>query len=121
MLETANSGDFTTQNDFRRVALIRDPKSGGSTATVTTLRATRAVRFSGTHWYIPSRRKNYTNKYRWLVGKVVQYDVLIKSYFTHKQDIVMKVLTQMEIKYCLVEQMLSLVQLQMQQEYLRSC
>ena len=32
--ETANSGDFTTQNDFRRVALIRDPKSGGSAATL---------------------------------------------------------------------------------------
>ena len=31
--ETANSGDFTTQNDFRRVALIRDPKSGGSAKT----------------------------------------------------------------------------------------
>ena len=46
--ETANSGDFTTTNDFRRVALIRDPKSAGSAATVTTLRATRAVRFSGT-------------------------------------------------------------------------
>ena len=32
-------------NDFRRVALLRDPTSGGSAATATTLRATKAIRF----------------------------------------------------------------------------
>ena len=28
--EAANSGDFTVSNDFRKVFLLRDPKSGGS-------------------------------------------------------------------------------------------
>ena len=41
--ETANSGDFTTANDFRRVCLMRDPKSGGSAASATTLRGTKAI------------------------------------------------------------------------------
>jgi hypothetical protein len=41
--ETANTGDFTTANDFRRVALMRDINSGGSSATSTTLRGTKAV------------------------------------------------------------------------------
>ena len=41
--ETSNSGDFTTANDFRRVALMRDISSGGSAATATTLRGTKAV------------------------------------------------------------------------------
>ena len=41
--ETANSGDFTTANDFRRVALMRDIESGSSAATATTLRGTKAI------------------------------------------------------------------------------
>jgi len=41
--EVANSGDFTTANDFRKIVLIRDPDSGGSAASATTLRATKAV------------------------------------------------------------------------------
>jgi hypothetical protein len=41
--EASNSGDFTTANDFRRVCLIRDPESGGSAATATTIRNTKAV------------------------------------------------------------------------------
>ena len=28
--ETSNSGDFNTTNDFRRVSIIKDPNSGGS-------------------------------------------------------------------------------------------
>ena len=43
--EAANSGDFTVSNDFRKVFLLRDPKSGGS-ASATTLRATKAVVFA---------------------------------------------------------------------------
>ena len=35
--ESAASGDFTTSNDFRRVCIIKDPDSGGSAATATTL------------------------------------------------------------------------------------
>ena len=41
--EAGNSGDFTTANDFRRVALMRDIESGGSAASATTLRGTKAV------------------------------------------------------------------------------
>jgi len=44
--ELANSGDFTTNNDFRRVVIIKDPTSNSSPASATTLRATYAVRFA---------------------------------------------------------------------------
>ena len=37
--ESANSGDVSVANDFRKVCLIRDPKSGGSAASLNTLRA----------------------------------------------------------------------------------
>ena len=78
--ETANSGDFTTANDFRRVALIRDPKSSGSAATVTTLRATRAVRFSGTPGSFQVDEK-ITQTNTGAVGKVVQFDSANKILF----------------------------------------
>ena len=44
------SGDFSTGNDFRRIALVRNPtdSSTGSTATATTLDATKSITFSGT-------------------------------------------------------------------------
>ena len=41
--ETANSGDFTTANDFRRVLIIKDPDSGGSAASANTLRGVKAI------------------------------------------------------------------------------
>ena len=41
--EASNSGDFTTANDFRKVMLMRDINSGGSAATATTLRNTKAI------------------------------------------------------------------------------
>ena len=41
--ESSNSGDVTVANDFRKISLIRDPKSGGVAATSTTLRATTAT------------------------------------------------------------------------------
>jgi hypothetical protein len=43
--EQTNSGDYTVDQDFRRIVLLKDPKSGGSAATSSTLRATNAVRF----------------------------------------------------------------------------
>ena len=71
--ETANSGDFTTANDFRRVALIRDPKASGSAATTSTLRATKAVRLnSGAGTFTSDEKITQTNT--GAVGKVVQYD-----------------------------------------------
>jgi len=78
--ETANSGDFATQNDFRRVALIRDPKSGGSAASTTTLRGTRAIRFdAGAGTFVADEKITQTNT--GAVGKVVQYDTANRIVF----------------------------------------
>jgi hypothetical protein len=44
--ELANSADFVTDNDFRKVVLIKDPNAGGIAASTTTLRGTKAVRFA---------------------------------------------------------------------------
>ena len=71
--EAANSGDFTTANDFRRVMLIRDPLSGGSAATATTLRGTKAVLVtspSGSFTVDEEINQATTGA----VGKVVEWD-----------------------------------------------
>ena len=71
--ETSNTGDFTTANDFRRVTLMRDIYSGGSAATATTLRGTKAV-------LVTSPSGNYTadeeinQATTGAVGKVVEWD-----------------------------------------------
>jgi len=71
--ETANSGDFTTANDFRRVALMRDIESGSSAASATTLRGTKAV-------LVTSPSGNFTvdeeinQATTGAVGKVVEWD-----------------------------------------------
>jgi hypothetical protein len=71
--EASNSGDFTTANDFRRVMLMRDPKSGGSAASATTLRGTKAV-------LVTSPSGNFTvdeeinQATTGAVGKVVEWD-----------------------------------------------
>ena len=71
--ETANSGDFTTANDFRRVALMRDIESGSSAATATTLRGTKAI-------LVTSPSGNFTvdeeinQATTGAVGKVVEWD-----------------------------------------------
>src|SRR5210317_1632137 len=71
--ETSNTGDFTTSNDFRRVMLIRDPQSGGSAATTTTLRGTKAILLSsasGTFTVDEEINQATTGA----VGKVVEHD-----------------------------------------------
>src|SRR5210317_2121688 len=71
--ETSNTGDFTTSNDFRRVMLIRDPQSGGSAATATTLRGTKAILLSsasGTFTVDEEINQATTGA----VGKVVEHD-----------------------------------------------
>jgi hypothetical protein len=71
--EAANSGDFTTANDFRRVALMRDPKSGGSAATAATVRATKAVLVTGPSGdYTVDEEINQATT--GAVGKVVEWD-----------------------------------------------
>ena len=73
--ESANTGDFTTANDFRRIALIRDPFSGGSAASTSTLRGTKAIRFAasptpGTFTVDEEINQATTGA----VGKVVEWD-----------------------------------------------
>jgi hypothetical protein len=73
--ETANTGDFTTENDFRRIVLIRNPFSAGSAAIATTLRATKAVRFAASPTpgsFQIDEEINQTST--GAVGKVVEYD-----------------------------------------------
>jgi hypothetical protein len=73
--ESSNTGDFTVTNDFRRIALIRDPFSGGVAASASTLRATKAIRFAaspapGTFTVDEEINQATTGA----VGKVVEYD-----------------------------------------------
>jgi hypothetical protein len=71
--ETSNSADFTAANDFRRVCIIKDPDTGGSAATSTTLRATKAVvltSVSGTFTADEEINQATTGA----VGKVVEWD-----------------------------------------------
>jgi hypothetical protein len=73
--ESSNTGDFTVTNDFRRIALIRDPFSGGVAASASTLRATKAIRFAaspapGTFTVDEEINQATTGA----VGKVVEWD-----------------------------------------------
>ena len=71
--ESSNSGDFSVANDFRKITLIRDPQSGGSAATATTLRATKAVNLTGVSGsYVVDEK--ITQASTGAVGKVVEYD-----------------------------------------------
>jgi len=71
--ETSNSGDFTTANDFRKVMLMRDINSGGSAATATTLRNTKAVLLSGTPGTFTADEE-INQATTGAVGKVVEFD-----------------------------------------------
>ena len=71
--ETSNTGDFTTANDFRKVVLLRDIESGGSAASATTLRGTKAILVtspSGTFTVDEEINQASTGA----VGKVVEWD-----------------------------------------------
>jgi len=71
--ESANTSDFTVQNDFRKITLIRDPNSGGSAATTTTLRATKAVNLTGVSGTF-TRDEEINQASTGAVGKVVEWD-----------------------------------------------
>ena len=75
--ESANTGDVTVANDFRRVCLIRDPYSSGSAASATTLRGTKAVLLSGSpgSFTVDEELNQATTG---AVGKVVEYDATNK-------------------------------------------
>ena len=71
--ESGNSGDLTVANDFRKITLIRDPNAGGSAATATTLRATKAINLSGVSGsYVVDEK--ITQASTGAVGKVVEWD-----------------------------------------------
>jgi len=71
--ETSNSGDFNTTNDFRRVCIIKDPDSGGSAATATTLRGVKAVLTAAGSGSFTVDEK-ITQASTGAVGKVVEHD-----------------------------------------------
>ena len=71
--ESGNSGDLTVANDFRKITLIRDPNAGGSAATLTTLRATKAINLTGVSGsYVVDEK--ITQASTGAVGKVVEWD-----------------------------------------------
>ena len=78
--ESSNSGDFTTANDFRRVGLLLDPQTGGSAASATTLRGTKAVKLSGTPGSFQVDEE-INQASTGAVGKVVEYDSTNKILF----------------------------------------
>jgi hypothetical protein len=71
--ESANTSDFSVANDFRKITLIRDPDSGGSAASTTTLRATKAVNVTGVSgtFTVDEEINQATTG---AVGKVVEWD-----------------------------------------------
>ena len=71
--ESSNTGDFTVSNDFRKISLIRDPKSGGSAATSTTLRGTKAINLSGVSGTFTADEE-INQASTGAVGKVVEWD-----------------------------------------------
>ena len=71
--ESANTSDFSVANDFRKITLIRDPKSGGSAATTTTLRGTKAVNLSGVSGTF-TIDEEINQASTGAVGKVVEWD-----------------------------------------------
>ena len=77
--ESSSSGDFTAANDFRKITLIKNPTSGGSAATATTLRGTYAVKINtsptpGTFTVDEEINQATTGA----VGKVVEWDATNK-------------------------------------------
>ena len=74
-VESGSGSDVSAANDFRRVALLRDPNSGGSAATATTLRATKAIRFAASPTPGSFQVDEEINQASTgAVGKVVEYD-----------------------------------------------
>ena len=71
--ESANSGDVSVANDFRRVCMIKDPNSGGSAASASTLRATSAIKLTGVSGSFAIDDK-ITQATTGAIGKVVEWD-----------------------------------------------
>jgi hypothetical protein len=76
---TSESGEFNTSNDFRRIALLRNPTDSttGSTATASTLDATKSITFSGTPGSFQADEK-ITQASTGAVGFVVDFNSTTK-------------------------------------------
>jgi hypothetical protein len=74
-LEQSESGEFTTDNDFRRIALVRNPVDSGtgSTATADTLDATKSMTFASDPGTFTVDEK-ITGSSTGAVGYVVDYN-----------------------------------------------
>jgi len=73
--ESANTGDFSAVNDFRKIVLLRDPTKSSSAVTSTTARLTKAVKIAssptpGTFTIDEEINQSTTGA----VGKVVEWD-----------------------------------------------
>ena len=77
--ESANSGDFSAVNDFRKICLLRDPTKSASAVTANTARLTKAVKIAdsptpGTFTTDEEINQATTGA----VGKVVEWDATNK-------------------------------------------
>jgi hypothetical protein len=73
--ETANSGDFSVVNDFRKITLIKNPTSGGSALSSTTARVTKAIAIASSPTpgtFVVDEEINQTST--GAVGRVVEWD-----------------------------------------------
>ena len=71
--ESSNTSDFSVANDFRKISLIRDPNSGGSAASATTLRGTKAINLTGVSGTFTADEE-INQASTGAVGKVVEWD-----------------------------------------------
>ena len=73
--ESANSGDVSAVNDFRKIALLRDPTKSSSAVTSNTARLTKAIRIAGSPtpgtFSVDEEINQATTG---AVGKVVEWD-----------------------------------------------
>ena len=73
--ESANSGDVSAVNDFRKIVLLRDPTKSASAVTSNTARLTKAIRIAGSPTpgtFTVDEEINQAST--GAVGKVVEWD-----------------------------------------------
>ncbi len=78
-LTQSESGEFTTGNDFRRIALVKNPvdSTSGSTATASTLDATKSMTFASSPGTFLADEK-ITGNSTGAIGYVVDYNATSK-------------------------------------------
>ena len=73
--ESANSGDFSAVNDFRKIALLRNPKKSNVAVTSNTARLTKAIKIASSPTpgtFTPDEEINQATT--GATGKVVEWD-----------------------------------------------